>query len=74
MTLAGGVVVLGAVSGLLEALRRSVQDVDRAVTDVWTVGQRLAQNTQSAHLLETTRMRSAQLREELARHPNRERG
>jgi len=74
VTLAGGVVVLGAVGGLLEALRRSVQDVDRAVSDVWTAGKRLAQNTQSAHVLQTTRARTAQLREELERHASPERG
>jgi len=74
VTLAGGVVVLGAVGGLLETLRRSVHDVDRAVADVWTAGKRLAQNTQSTHLLQTTRTRSAQLREELERHPSPGRG
>ncbi len=74
LALAGGVVVLGAVAGLLEGLRRSVRDVDRAVTDVWTAGKRLAQNTQSAHILQTTRTRTAQLRQELERHASPERG
>ena len=74
LTLAGGVVVLGAVAGLLEGLRRSVRDVDRAVTDVWTAGKRLAQNTQSAHILQTTRTRTAQLRQELEGHASPERG
>jgi hypothetical protein len=71
-TLGGGVVVLAAVGGLLEMLRRSVRDVDRAVADVWTAGKRLAQNTQSAHLLDTTRTRTAALREELERADLRE--
>lgn len=69
-TLGGGVVVLAAVGGLLEMLRRSVRDVDRAVADVWTAGKRLAQNTQSAHLLKTTKTRTATLREELERDPS----
>lgn len=69
-TLGGGVVVLAAVGGLLEVLRRCVRDVDGAVADVWTAGKRLAQNTQSAHLLDTTRTRTAALREELERDPS----
>jgi hypothetical protein len=66
-TLAGGVVVLAAVGGLLEALRRAVLEVDAAVDRVWTAGKRLAQNTQAAHLLHETKARTATLREELDR-------
>jgi hypothetical protein len=65
-SLVGGVVVLGAVWALLEALRRAVLDLETAVDRVWTSGKRLAQNTQAAHLLVTTRTRTAQVREELA--------
>jgi uncharacterized protein YcfJ len=67
VTLVGGVVVLAAVGGLLEGLRRTVLDVAVAVDGVWTAGKRLAQNTQAAHLLETTKARTTALREELER-------
>lgn len=67
VTLAGGVGVLAAVGGLLELLRRAVRDVDDAVTRVWTAGKRLAQSTQAAHLLQTTKRQTAGLREELER-------
>lgn len=61
-TLVGGVVVLGAVTGLLEALRRSVGEVERGVDAVWAAGQRLASVTQIAHLTTETRRLSAELR------------
>lgn len=67
-TLVAGLVVDVAVWALLEGLRRTVNDVDEAVTDVWTAGKRLAQNTQAAHLLTTTRDRGADLLEEIERH------
>lgn len=60
-TLAAGLVVAVVVWGLLEWLRRSVNDVDEAVDEVWTAGKRLAQNTQAAHLLETTARRAGEL-------------
>ena len=66
-TLVGGVVVLAAVGGLLELLRRAVLDVEEAVDRVWTAGKRLAQNTQAAHLLQTTKAQTGALREELER-------
>lgn len=66
-TLAGGAVVLVAVGGLLEALRRAALDVDEAVDGVWSAGKRLAQNTQAAHLLQTTKARTGALRAELER-------
>lgn len=68
-TLGGGLVALVAVGGLLEALRRCVRDVDRAVAELWTTGKRLAQNTQSTHLLQTTKARTAELRAELEPSP-----
>ncbi len=67
-SLAGGLVVAGAVWGLLELLRRAAVDVDEAVEDVWTSGKRLAQNTQTAHLLVGTRDAGVGLLEELQRH------
>lgn len=54
--------MLAAVTGLLEALRRSVLEVDRRVDALWTSGQRLAGVTQAAHLLSETGRRSAELR------------
>lgn len=66
-TLVAGAVVAGVVWGLLEALRRSVNEVDRSVDAVWAGGQRLARNTQTAHLLADTTRRGADLAAELAR-------
>lgn len=63
-----GLVVALVVWGLLEALRRAAVDVDHAVDDVWTAGKRLAQNTQTAHLLTGTRDGGVALLEELERH------
>lgn len=53
---------------LLETLRRTVDDVDEAVTAVWTMGKRVAQNTQTTHLFETTKERGTELLAELDRH------
>jgi len=64
-TLGAGLVVALVVWALLEWLRRTVQGVDDAVEDVWTAGQRLARNTQTTHLLHTTRRRAAELADEL---------
>ena len=72
ISLGGGLVVAVAVWGLLEGLRRAAQDVDEAVEAVWTSGKRLAQNTQTTHLLLGTREQGVALLEELERH--RERG
>lgn len=68
ITLGVGLVVALVVWGLLEVLRRTVKDVDRAVTDVWTMGKRVAQNTQTTYLLETTKARGVELLEELGEH------
>ena len=68
ITLGVGLVVALVVWGLLEVLRRTVKDVDRAVTDVWTMGKRVAQNTQTTYLLETTKARGVEHLEELGEH------
>jgi hypothetical protein len=68
ITLAVGLVIALVVWGLLEALRRTVNEVERAVDDVWTMGKRLAQNTQTSHLLETTKARGADLLAEVEEH------
>ena len=63
-----GLVVALVVWGLLEALRRTVNEVDRSVSDVWTMGKRVAQNTATSHLLGTTLERGGDLLEELEQH------
>jgi type II secretory pathway component PulF len=68
VTLAVGLVVALVVWALLEQLRRTVNEVDRAVSDVWTMGKRLAQNTATTHLLGTTKERGVELVEEVQRH------
>ncbi len=69
-SLGGGLVVAVAVWGLLEGVRRGAVAVDEAVSDVWTAGKRLAQNTQTTHLLVGTREQGTQLLEELHHHQN----
>ena len=68
ITLGAGLVVAVVVWALLELLRRTVNDVDRSVIELWTMGKRLAQNTQTSHLLGTTRARGVELAEELNQH------
>lgn len=68
LTLGVGAVVLIVVWALLEVLRRTVNRVDEGVTAVWTMGKRLAQNTQTTHLLQGTKARGGELLEELERH------
>ena len=68
LTLGVGAVVLVVVWALLEVLRRTVNQVDERVTAVWTMGKRLAQNTQTTHLLQATKARGGELLEELERH------
>ena len=63
-----GLVVALVVWFLLEWLRRTVNAVDEGVTAVWTMGKRVAQNTQTTHLLVTTKARGGDLLEELQRH------
>ena len=67
-SLVAGLVVAGAVWGLLEALRRAAIDVEAAVEDVWTAGKRVAQNTQTSHLLQATKSAGLDLLEELQHH------
>ena len=67
-TLAAGLVVALVVWFLLEWLRRSVLVVEEGVTAVWTMGKRVAQNTQTTYLLQTTKARGAELLEELEQH------
>jgi uncharacterized protein HemY len=68
ITLAVGLVVALVVWFLLERLRRSVVQVDRHVSDVWTMGKRVAQNTSTTYLLQTTKARGVELAEELEHH------
>lgn len=68
VTLGVGLVVALVVWGLLEMLRRTVLEVERAVDDVWTMGKRLAQNTATSHMLSTTKERGVELLEELEEH------
>ena len=63
-----GLVVALVVWALLEALRRSVGQVDEGVQAVWTSGKRVAQNTWTAHLFLTTKARGVELLEEVERH------
>jgi hypothetical protein len=74
ITLGVGLVVALVVWGLLEALRRTVLEVERAVEDVWTMGKRVAQNTATSHTLGTTHERGGDLLEELAEHRKAQRG
>jgi hypothetical protein len=47
--------------GLLEWLRRTVDDVEEAVEAVWTTGKQVAQNTQAAHVLGGTSAAATEL-------------
>jgi len=69
-----GLVVALVVWGLLEILRRTVNEVDRAVADVWTMGKQVAQNTATSHLLGTTLERGGDLLGELEEHRSTARG
>ncbi len=62
-----GLVVALVVWALLEVLRRTVHEVRRGVDDVLLMGGRLAQNTWTVQLLETTKARAIDLLEELQR-------
>lgn len=67
-TLGAGLVVALVVWGLLELLRRTVDEVDAGVSELWAMGQRVAQNTQTTHLLGVTVARGTELVEEVQRH------
>ncbi len=68
ITLGVGLVVALVVWALLEALRRTVRQIDADVSKLWEMGQRVAQNTQTSHLLGTTVARGTELAEEVERH------
>lgn len=68
ITLAIGLVVALVVWGLLEALRRTVNQIDEGVDELWRMGKRVAQNTQTTHLLGVTVTRGTELAEEVERH------
>jgi hypothetical protein len=68
ITLAIGLVVALVVWALLEILRRTVNDVERGVMEVWTMGKRVAQNTATTHTLPVTKARGVELLEELQQH------
>jgi uncharacterized protein HemY len=68
ITLAVGLVVALVVWFLLERLRREVFEVERSVSEVWTMGKRVAQNTSTTYLLSTTKERGVELVEELGHH------
>jgi uncharacterized protein HemY len=68
VSLAVGLVVALVVWFLLEWLRRTVKEVDRAVDDVWIMGKRVAQNTATTHMLVGTRELGVELLEEVKRH------
>lgn len=68
ITLAVGLVVALVVWGLLEALRRAVDQVDEDVSALWAMGQKVARNTQTTHLLGATVARGTELGDEVERH------
>ncbi len=63
-----GLVVALVVWALLEALRRTVNAIDEGVNAVWTMGKRVAQNTQTTYLFGTTKARGIDLLKELGHH------
>lgn len=68
ITLGVGLVVALVVWALLEALRRTVTQIDEGVSVLWDEGKRVAQNTQTSHLLGATVARGTELVEEVQRH------
>jgi uncharacterized protein HemY len=68
VTLVVGLVVALVVWGLLEALRRTVAQLERDVSELWDSGQRVARNTQTTHLLGATSAAAGELGEEVERH------
>lgn len=65
VTLVVGLVVAVVVWVLLERLRRQVRDIEPAVDRLWTMGKRVAQNTSTTYLLQTTKQRGGDLLEVL---------
>ncbi|HEX6586317.1 MAG TPA: hypothetical protein VF052_06165 [Solirubrobacterales bacterium] len=68
VTLAVALVVVLVVWFLLEWLRRTVNEINRAVDDVWVMGKRVAQNTATTHMLGGTKELGGELLEEVKRH------
>ncbi|HEV8055137.1 MAG TPA: hypothetical protein VGP51_01485 [Nocardioidaceae bacterium] len=68
ITLGVGLVVALVVAALLEALRRTVVQVRETVAILWTMGTRVAQNTSTTYVLETTKALGHELIVELERH------
>lgn len=68
ISLGVGLVVALVVWFLLEWLRRTVNEIERAVDRVWTMGKRVAQNTATSHMLVSTRDLGTELRDEVERH------
>jgi hypothetical protein len=68
VSLAVALAVVLVVWLLLENLRRTVNEVERAVDDVWVMGKRLAQNTATTHMLGGTKELGVELLEEVKRH------
>ena len=68
VTLAIGLVVALVVWALLEALRRTVVQIDEGVDILWRSGQGVAQNTQTSYLLGATVARGPELVEEVELH------
>ena len=68
ITLAVGLVVAIVVWILLERLRRAVNEVEEGVEVLWTMGKRVAQNTSTTYLLQTTKERGVELLDELEEH------
>lgn len=69
ITLGAGLVVAVVVWALLETLRWSVLHVEERVAAVWTMGKRVAQNTQTTYLFQTTKARGVELLGELRPTP-----
>jgi hypothetical protein len=68
ITLGVGLVVALVVWFLLERLRRAVNQVEEGVDVLWTMGKRVAQNTSTTYLLQTTKDRGVELLDELEEH------
>jgi hypothetical protein len=68
-----GLAVVLVVTVLVEALRRTVHEIQRGVDDVLTIGGRLAQNTWTIQLLRVTHTHADELLEELRSHRRDER-
>lgn len=66
LSLGAGALIALVVWGLLERLRRAVGAVERDVSDLWTSGKQVAQQTQAGHLLAAVSQRADELGRETA--------